>query len=801
MKTKIKKILLTWALIVPLFFTGSSYATSKIVYPLSEISELECRFQKFSELSNSCKRSLPILKSKDYEKYATQNGGYNDYTRIYTVLWGASYKYGWDVWNGGHLGVDIATAEGTPVYAIADGTVIEAGNMLSRGNNVSIEHTINGKTIISNYAHFSKIHVKEWQKVSAGDKIGEVGSTGNSTGNHLHFQIDLKSKYHPYYYDYEACPYSYYEISESDICYKELASHTIDPLVFLETSWAILDSIKIETKQVSQEEANKSLTTYKTSLSSWESGISSFDDGIFSRTVYVGYSESDIKLVQQIFKNLGYYDGAISGNYNDVLEDVIRYQLDTKVIASRSEVGAGYFWPKTRAQVKEDYKSYLAGDIKANTEEDVIVSSFESTTKKISQTKLLTREEIEAREVKDFLRDYNIDFDLNSVWGNVAVDETITIKLSITDKKGRAFRGNTPWELNFIVDRDKVQVFPNKLYYFTDGKRDIKITGLKAGNTKLYIRIGETNIKSFDIKVYDKNAKIYGQDGLILSNSKTVLWEQKTGILVMQDANKKNLINLKYYWNYTLEWQGDIQFCLKTGNLNNIKTVYKTPCDADDFVDKIEFSYEDTVWGLLLFDYKILSDSAKLSFINPYNDALFATKTIRTTAPKWLAKNYEYYEDIISVLENGIVDELNKWYFLEERQLIEWDAIDWIRNTLVMMKNNTWDPLIRKQIDHSLYLISEENPSRFNSITRKEFLEKVYSYLVFDKNAEINISYRDLDDDTNKKANTIFDENTTWKDRFGQSYYRPERNLTRGEWAYLISAVLEKSKKSFLTLK
>jgi len=57
----------------------------------------------------------------------------------------------------------------------------------------------------------------------------------------------------------------------------------------------------------------------------------------------------------------------------------------------------------------------------------------------------------------------------------------------------------------------------------------------------------------------------------------------------------------------------------------------------------------------------------------------------------------------------------------------------------------------------------------------------VYSYLVFDKNAEINISYRDLDDDTNKKANTIFDESTTWKDKFGQSYYRPERNLTRGE--------------------
>jgi hypothetical protein len=78
-------------------FNIAEAANSKIVYPLQEISKLECRFNEFDTLSKDCKQDLPILKTKDYNKYVSQNGGYNDFTRLYTVLWGSSYKYGWDV--------------------------------------------------------------------------------------------------------------------------------------------------------------------------------------------------------------------------------------------------------------------------------------------------------------------------------------------------------------------------------------------------------------------------------------------------------------------------------------------------------------------------------------------------------------------------------------------------------------------------------------------------------------------------------------------------------------------------------
>jgi hypothetical protein len=61
--------------------------TDDIVYPLKEISKLECRFTDFKDLKSNCKQKLPVLKTKDYEKYATKSGGYNNYTRLYTVLW------------------------------------------------------------------------------------------------------------------------------------------------------------------------------------------------------------------------------------------------------------------------------------------------------------------------------------------------------------------------------------------------------------------------------------------------------------------------------------------------------------------------------------------------------------------------------------------------------------------------------------------------------------------------------------------------------------------------------------------
>lgn len=87
----------------------------------------------------------------------------------------------------GHLGIDYAAPKGAPVYAATDGTVTIAGYHHSYGNYVVIEHE--GGTIRTLYAHLNDLNVEEGQTVTAGQLIGTVGSTGETTGNCLHFEV------------------------------------------------------------------------------------------------------------------------------------------------------------------------------------------------------------------------------------------------------------------------------------------------------------------------------------------------------------------------------------------------------------------------------------------------------------------------------------------------------------------------------------------------------------------------------------------------------------------------------------
>lgn len=85
-----------------------------------------------------------------------------------------------------HSGVDYPAPKGTPIVASAGGRVIFAGYRSEYGKTVEIAH---GAGLVTRYAHASKLHVKVGQVVMPGQKIANVGSTGRSTGPHLHFEI------------------------------------------------------------------------------------------------------------------------------------------------------------------------------------------------------------------------------------------------------------------------------------------------------------------------------------------------------------------------------------------------------------------------------------------------------------------------------------------------------------------------------------------------------------------------------------------------------------------------------------
>jgi murein DD-endopeptidase MepM/ murein hydrolase activator NlpD len=91
-------------------------------------------------------------------------------------------------WGRLHAGIDIAAPKGTPIHAAKAGTVVFAGVMRGYGNVVIIDH---GGGLSTLYGHQSRLGSRRGQKVSQGQVIGFVGSTGHSTGNHCHFETRI----------------------------------------------------------------------------------------------------------------------------------------------------------------------------------------------------------------------------------------------------------------------------------------------------------------------------------------------------------------------------------------------------------------------------------------------------------------------------------------------------------------------------------------------------------------------------------------------------------------------------------
>lgn len=739
---------------------------NEIVYPLKQISKLECRFEEFDTLTSSCKQTLPILTTNEYEKYAKKDGGYNDYTRLYTVLWGSSYKYGWDVWNGGHQGTDIATAKGTPVYSIADGKVIEAWNDVAWGNYISIEHSIHGKKIVSNYAHLSKISVNKGQSVDVWEEIGNVGSTWNSTGNHLHFQIDLPSIFHPYYYDWNSCPYSYYNISETGVCFDILTEHTLDPLAFLESNGAILDNIHI-TKTISTSSSNSN--TIKSARE------------IFDTTIYYGFGTSaDIRKLQEVMTEMGYYDGQITGDYKDIEQAIIDFQLNTWVLSSKNEDGAGWFGPKTRSVALTQYNTFLNS---SNTGANDVITTAKDThvvqqnVTKVSRVNMLTREEIEAKEMENFLKSYKVD--IMSEFTQIKKWETKTSIFSLTSNKDKWFRGNTPGKVTFSYDTSKISIFPESFFNFTDGTRELTITWLSTGHTTVDIKIWEVIVGKLSITIWNPWEKVQVESSKLYGAITIALGEEKTAVVLMKDKYGNKLLKTNYDWVFTLQSDDDILYCLKSGAVQDVKSVYKQDCRPDEYKKSVSFSYTDTVWWLVIFNYKVLDDTGTIT-IQAQNKEILSYN-MNVTAVKNLSTSYPYYNEVISAVTSGVIDGIDRWYFSQDNDLTQQVAKEWI---ISAMRRWNYD-------QDSISRLEKTSVWRFDTMTRKDFLSLSYNYLGNNIKTNPPREYIDMQPDDESLVSSILWTQYKWKDDFWEKYFQPDKNITRWEAVYLLTIALE----------
>lgn len=153
----------------------------KRVVAVAETNDTNNSSEKSSKSSSSSSNGK-VSKAKIGKGY--KSAGINF---IRPVSGSVSSRYG-PRWGTTHKGTDIAAPTGTPIKASAAGTVTFAGEYSTYGKLVIISH---GNGVQTYYGHCSVLNVKEGQKVSSGQVIAKVGSTGNATGPHLHFEIRI----------------------------------------------------------------------------------------------------------------------------------------------------------------------------------------------------------------------------------------------------------------------------------------------------------------------------------------------------------------------------------------------------------------------------------------------------------------------------------------------------------------------------------------------------------------------------------------------------------------------------------
>lgn len=202
-------------------------------WPLEEVSHPACKSLHRDEHPDFCKLSLPTITQEEFPS------SYKNSTLlqlIFSLPWEGQYKDNLAMGKGSHPSLDIATAKGTPVYAIGKGKVLSAWITNGYGNSITLQHQLWGKTIYSSYSHLDTILVKKGDTIAEGQLIGKVGNSGiyiGKYGNHLDFQIQTsRSPSHPYGFA-EFTGERYMDIVNKGLHQDVLAQYTLDPIKFL----------------------------------------------------------------------------------------------------------------------------------------------------------------------------------------------------------------------------------------------------------------------------------------------------------------------------------------------------------------------------------------------------------------------------------------------------------------------------------------------------------------------------------------------------------------------------------------
>jgi len=239
----------TYKSLVPFALTLGALAplaSQAYTYPVHTVTAVgECRTQAYDSENDACIHELPRITDIDAQRDDPL------YRGVYTVLYGSTYT-DWRDQQGSHAGIDIATSQGTPAYAITDAEVVFAGWQGGYGNVVKIAFDHDGQTLAATYGHLDEILVQKGDIVSEWEMIGRIGKSGfvmGKNGNHLHFQINVTYDNGYPIYEYLHCPIMNTNIvagTNQGACRDMLFAHTVDPIALLEGKQASIGTQVVE---------------------------------------------------------------------------------------------------------------------------------------------------------------------------------------------------------------------------------------------------------------------------------------------------------------------------------------------------------------------------------------------------------------------------------------------------------------------------------------------------------------------------------------------------------------------------
>jgi murein DD-endopeptidase MepM/ murein hydrolase activator NlpD len=152
------------------------------------LEELNATLADLDKLSDQRSDYLTVIESRLFEQ-KIKSMMVPTQQPIPSAVLGSSFGWRIDPFTGGsalHTGLDFQADVGTPIYAAAGGVVVTQEFHPAYGNMIEVDH---GNDLITRYAHTSKVFVKKGDLIRRGQKIAEVGTTGRSTGAHLHFEV------------------------------------------------------------------------------------------------------------------------------------------------------------------------------------------------------------------------------------------------------------------------------------------------------------------------------------------------------------------------------------------------------------------------------------------------------------------------------------------------------------------------------------------------------------------------------------------------------------------------------------